>query len=124
MLKSLAKLGAKASGVNWYLFALKAAVVIGLAIGLYACGSHNATVKCEEQKAELATKKAEQVIRYVEVKVPEIQVQTREVIKWKQSVENTGSKLNEAIEAQPSRVACGLSPDELRYFNEQAKATR
>ena len=124
MLKSLAELGAKASGVNWYMAAFKAAVVIGLAISLYACGSHNATVKCEQAKAEAAEKKSGEIIRYVEKRIPVVQKETAEVIKWKTKVIHTGDKLNEVIQTQPDRPACSLSADELRFFNEQAQATR
>ena len=116
--------GKYAGGVNWWMLLFKAAVVIGLAVSLYACGSHNATVKCEQQKVELAEKKSGEIIRYVEKRIPVIQKETEEVIKWKTKVVHTGDKLNEAIKAQPDRPACGLSVDELQFFNEQAAATR
>ena len=116
--------GKYAGGINWWMLLFKAAVVIGLAISLYACGSHNATVKCEQAKVVAAEKKSEEVIRYVEKKIPVIQKETKEVIKWKTKVVHTGDKLNEAIKAQPDRPACGLSVDELQFFNEQAAATR
>lgn len=115
--------GKYAGGVNWWMLLFKAAVVIGLAISLYACGSHNATVKCEQAKVVAAEKKSGEIIRYVEKRIPVIQKETEEVIKWKTKVVHTGDKLNESIQAQPDRPACGLSADELRFFNEQAQAT-
>ena len=111
------------SGVNWYLLAAKAAVVAAALTLAFISGQH----RCELKHANEETKKAQiiyrDVVHEVQVRVPEIQYIEKETTGKNQVVKVIGDKLDEANKS-PTAGSCNLSPDQLRYFQELAKATQ
>lgn len=121
---NLTKLSGWASGVNWYVLALKAAVVGVVLFGAYSFGHHRAELACANEKASAAQRHEEAIVKYVNVKVPEIQYKDRVSVVYRDRIVKQGDKLSEVIEAKPERDDCKLSPSERELFNEQIKATQ
>lgn len=113
-----------ASGLNWQMLLLKLAVVGGLLFGMYEWGHHNAELDCANAKTAQAEQKTKEVIKYVQVKVPEIQYKDRVSMQYRDRIVTVGGKLNDAIQAKPDVAGCELSPDEFQYFNSLIDGTK
>lgn len=112
------------TGLNWWMLAAKALIIVALFAGGYMMGKNKAQVACEVAKTELAEAKAKAVTRFVEVQVPIVTEREVKSTEIKYVTRSTGEKLNEAINKKRTNSGCDLSDDEFVRWNELAKATR
>lgn len=111
------------SSVKWYKRGAIALVVLVLVLGSYYKGKHDCEIKHEQQKTEQAEEKTRTIVKHVTERVPVIQKDEAEAARLKAQVEQLRGKLDEAINARPDLPECALSDDELRLFQEAARAT-
>lgn len=111
------------SGLNWYAVLAKALIIVGL---MGAVHLHDVN-KCKLDNANAATKAAQikyvDVVREVRVRVPVIQEVEKKTTAKNAAVKSHGDKLDEANKS-PAAGTCTLSADQLREFQELAKATQ
>lgn len=117
-------LAAKFTGVNWYKWGAIAVLAIAYSGGLVAYGNHKATVRCEQQKTAKAEEKIREIIREVEVRVPEVQVREVESAKQRAEIARLKEKLDEAVANRPENPSCNLSGAERDGFNDLFEKTR
>lgn len=121
---NLGGLVAKATGLNWYKWGLIAALVVAYSGGLVALGFHKASVRCEQEKTELAEKKTETVIKEVIKRVPEVQRIEVKSAQELAEIRRLKKELKDAIEDRPENPSCDLSDAELDGFRELSAKTR
>lgn len=111
------------SGINWYKAAAKALIVIGL-VGYVHVYDLN-KCKLDQANAVAAAEhiKYVDVVREVKVRVPEVREVEKKTIEYRNVVKAIGDKLDEANKS-PTAGSCNLSPEQLQYFQELAKATQ
>lgn len=111
------------SGINWYVYAAKAAV---LAAALVIADMHGAH-RCEMKQAHAETKQAQAevktVVKEVQVRVPVVQTIEKKSIEYRNRVQQSGEQLDEA-NRQPNAGGCNLSPEQLQHFRELANLTK
>jgi hypothetical protein len=112
-----------ATGVNWYLLAAKAAVILALIGGAYMEGKHRCELANSHKETAAAQTKYVNVVHEVQVRVPVIQEVEKKTTEKNQAVKISGDKLDEANKS-PTAGSCNLSADQLRQFQELAKATQ
>lgn len=117
------KVAGWASGVNWYLLAAKAAVVLAVMGFCYMEGAHRCELKNEQQKTAQAKQETQTVIKEVQVRVPVVQTVEKKSIEYRDRVAQTGAKLDEANKASNAGT-CNLSAEQLQYLKQLAEATK
>ena len=111
------------TGLNWYKYGAIALVVIALAVGFYARGKYVCGMEHAKQETAQAEEKTRVIVQHVKERVPVIQKDEAEAAALKAQLATLRGKYNEAINARPDVPECALSDDELRYFQEAARAT-
>ena len=118
----LSKLTSLASGANWYLIAIKALLLIGLAAGSYYSGKHRCEIAHEKALVVQAQKDAKTTIDNVNKRLPEVQKEDAKAVVKREDIKKTGEKLNESLKVTPA--SCNLTDEQLRYFQALADKTR
>jgi hypothetical protein len=113
-----------ASGFNFYKWGAILVIVAAIIVGVDRHATHKAELACEQQKTAVALERVHTIIREVEMRVPEVQKQDEVNTAKREDVKQKGAKLDEAITKSGNTTGCTLSNDELRQFQELAKATQ
>lgn len=112
-----------ASGVNWYILAAKVVIVALLATGIYLKGKHDCELSYAHKETAAAQQQTKTIIKEVQVRVPVIQTIEKKTTEKNTAIKASGDKLDEANKS-PTAGSCNLSPEQLRQFQELAKATQ
>lgn len=110
-------------GVFWYKVGLVVVLFTAYTAGVASWATHRCELKHEQQKTEQAEQKTKEVVREVQVRVPEVRKIEVESAKQRAEIHNLKEKLDEALKNRPENTSCDLSDAEFNGVSALANKT-